>query len=110
MFEAERELTSDFVIIPVYSYVSKRLVDPHLRGWQDNVMDHHPTRHMFKLKSRQPGEPAAPAEVGAMPSDHLEGAGEAPVFDAPDPGVDSHEEAGPETGDAVMIEQEEGES
>jgi oligopeptide transport system substrate-binding protein len=110
MFEAERELTSDFVIIPVYSYVSKRLVDRHLRGWQDNVMDHHPTRHMFKLKSRQPGEPAAPVEAETMPSDHLEGAGEAPVFDAPDPGADSREETGPETDDDVMIDKEGGES
>lgn len=52
MFEAERELMTDNVIIPVYTYVTKRLVDPHLRGWHNNVMDHHPTRNMFKLKSR----------------------------------------------------------
>jgi oligopeptide transport system substrate-binding protein len=52
MFEAERVLMSDHVIIPVYTYVTKRLVDPHLRGWHNNVMDHHPTRNMFKLKSR----------------------------------------------------------
>ncbi len=52
MFEAERVLMTDHVIIPVYTYVTKRLVDPHLRGWHNNVMDHHPTRNMFKLKSR----------------------------------------------------------
>lgn len=52
MFEAERVLMSDHVIIPIYTYVSKRLVDPHLLGWQNNVMDHHATRNMFKLKSR----------------------------------------------------------
>jgi len=60
MFEAERVLMTDLVIIPVYTYVTKRLVDPHLRGWHNNVMDHHPTRNMFKLKSRpeaQAGEP-----------------------------------------------------
>ena len=59
MFEAERVLMTDNVIIPIYTYVTKRLVDPHLRGWQNNVMDHHPTRYMFKLKSREPGQRAA---------------------------------------------------
>ena len=52
MFEAERVLMTDNVIIPVFTYVTKRLVNPHLRGWENNVMDHHPTRNMFKLKSR----------------------------------------------------------
>ncbi|MBT8048017.1 MAG: peptide ABC transporter substrate-binding protein [Xanthomonadales bacterium] len=53
MFEAERVLMSDHVIIPIYTYVTKRLVNPHLRGWQSNVMDTHPTRYMFKLKARE---------------------------------------------------------
>ncbi len=53
MFEAERVLMSDHVIIPIFTYVTKRLVNPHLKGWQNNVMDHHPTRNMFKLKSRE---------------------------------------------------------
>ena len=53
MFEAERVLMTDNVVIPIYTYVTKRLVDPHLRGWHNNVMDHHPTRNMFKLKSRR---------------------------------------------------------
>lgn len=53
MFEAERVLMTDNVVIPIYTYVTKRLVNPHLKGWQNNVMDHHPTRNMFKLKSRE---------------------------------------------------------
>jgi oligopeptide transport system substrate-binding protein len=65
MFEAERTLLSDFVIIPIYTYVTKRLVDQHLRGWQTNVMDHHLTRHMFKLKSRIPGA-APPADQAVL--------------------------------------------
>lgn len=60
MFEAERVLMSDHVIIPIYTYVTKRLVNRHVRGWQNNVMDHHPTRNMFILKSRR-----TPAEGGA---------------------------------------------
>ena len=63
MFEAERTLLSDFVIIPVFSYVTKRLVDRHLRGWQNNVMDHHLTRHMFKLKSMEESAVDSPTEA-----------------------------------------------
>lgn len=63
MFEAERVLISDQVILPIYTYVTKRLVSTQLRGWQNNVMDHHPTRHMFKLRLSDPAtttaEPAA---------------------------------------------------
>jgi len=57
MFEAERVLISDHVIIPVFTYVTKRLVNPHLKGWQNNVMDHHPSRFMFMLKSLEPETP-----------------------------------------------------
>ncbi len=57
MFEAERVLMSDHVIIPVFTYVTKRLVNPRLKGWQNNVMDHHPSRDMFMLKSREPESP-----------------------------------------------------
>ena len=62
MFEAERVLMADSVIIPVYSYVTKRLVNPHLSGWQPNVMDHHLSRYMYKLKSRSGSAQAAAAE------------------------------------------------
>ncbi len=55
MFEAERTLMSDHVIIPIFTYVTKRLVDPHLKGWRNNVLDHHPTQNMFKLRSRPSG-------------------------------------------------------
>ncbi len=66
MFEAERVLLTDFAIIPIYSYVTKRLVDQHLQGWRNNVMDHHLTRYMFKLKSRQVGEAAVEKEETAI--------------------------------------------
>ena len=52
MTEAERMLLTDQVILPVFTYVSKRLVDPRLKGWQENVMDHHLTRHMYLLRER----------------------------------------------------------
>jgi oligopeptide transport system substrate-binding protein len=64
MFEAERMLMTDNVIIPVYTYVTKRLVSPQLKGWQNNVMDHHQTRHMFKLRLRGDGAQTEPVDEG----------------------------------------------
>jgi oligopeptide transport system substrate-binding protein len=52
MFEAERILLEDNPIIPVYTYVTKRLVNQHIKGWENNVMDHHRSRFMYRLKSK----------------------------------------------------------
>ena len=51
MAEAERIILADQVVLPVYGYVSKRLVDPRLYGWSPNVMDQHLTRHMALLRT-----------------------------------------------------------
>lgn len=60
MQETERLILADDPIIPVYTYVTRRLVDMHLRGWQDNVMDHHYSRYMYFLKSRSEQEQPSP--------------------------------------------------
>jgi len=52
MAEAERILLADQVILPVFVYVSKRLVDPTLKGWENNVMDRHLTRFMYLVKEQ----------------------------------------------------------
>ncbi|MBT8059987.1 MAG: peptide ABC transporter substrate-binding protein [Gammaproteobacteria bacterium] len=94
MFEAERVLMSDHVIIPIYTYVTKRLVNPHLRGWENNVMDHHQTRYMFLLRSRTAQDVAAQAPE---PAPESEGEARAAVSDdaeAPLP-VDTENEAEP---------------
>ncbi len=44
--EAERVLLADHAVIPLYFYVSKHLVRPNVRGWQDNVLDYHYSRHL----------------------------------------------------------------
>ena len=44
--EAERELLSDHVVIPLYFRVSKHLVSPDIRGWEDNVLDYHYSQHL----------------------------------------------------------------
>jgi len=68
MVEAERMLLQDNPIVPVYTYVTRRLVDQHVKGWQSNVMDHHLTRHMYKLKSAEPGGPA-PEDLTVQPEE-----------------------------------------
>jgi len=60
MVEAEKILLEDNPIIPVYTYVTKRLVDQHVKGWQNNVMDHHQSRYMYKLRSRGGDRDGAP--------------------------------------------------
>lgn len=44
--EAERILLGDHAVVPLYFYVSKHLVHPDVRGWQDNVLDYHYSRHL----------------------------------------------------------------
>ncbi len=38
---AERQLLADMPLIPLYFYVSKRLVKPWVGGYTPNIMDHH---------------------------------------------------------------------
>lgn len=44
LIEAEQHLLDRHVIIPLYFYVSRHLVDPRVHGWEDNVMDIHLSR------------------------------------------------------------------
>ena len=51
MFETERMLLAETPFVPVYTYVTKRMVNPRLKGWKSNVMDHHYSKDMFFLKA-----------------------------------------------------------
>ena len=44
--QAERVLLADHPVIPLYFFVSKHLVSPQVRGWQDNVLDYHYSQHL----------------------------------------------------------------
>lgn len=46
MQAAEKELLSDQPIIPLYFFVSKHMVKPYIRGFEDNVVDRHPSRYL----------------------------------------------------------------
>jgi oligopeptide transport system substrate-binding protein len=46
MEAAERIMLEDLPIIPIYHFVSKRLVKPWVLGWVDNIVDIHPSRYL----------------------------------------------------------------
>ena len=45
--QAERILMEELPIIPVYYYVSKNLVKPHVRGFYNNLQDIHPLSEIW---------------------------------------------------------------
>lgn len=46
MREAEQQLLDDYPIAPLYFFVSKHLVRPGISGFEDNVLDRHPSRFL----------------------------------------------------------------
>lgn len=44
--EAERIMLADHPTIPIYYFVSKHLVKPHVHGWGDNFLDYHYSQHL----------------------------------------------------------------
>ncbi len=48
MQQAESLLLQDLPIMPIYFYTTQHLINPAIKGWQDNVMDVHPSRFLEK--------------------------------------------------------------
>jgi len=48
--QAEKVLLEDLPILPIYAYVTSRLVKPWVGGYSPNIMDHHRTKNFFILK------------------------------------------------------------
>jgi len=46
MSEAEEILLNDYPIAPLYFYVSKHMVKPYVMGFEDNVLDRHPSKYL----------------------------------------------------------------
>jgi len=44
MAEAERILLADLPIMPIYFYSQQHMVADHVKGWEPNIMDYHPSR------------------------------------------------------------------
>ncbi|MGD8782943.1 MAG: peptide ABC transporter substrate-binding protein [Thioalkalispiraceae bacterium] len=45
--QAEALVLEDYPVIPIYYYMSKHLVKPYVGGYQDNIMDHHYSKHLY---------------------------------------------------------------
>jgi len=91
MFEAERMLLDETPFIPVYTYVTKRMVNPRLKGWESNVMDHHYSKDMFFLKAAT-NEPGVVKNEASVKTDEAEpvlvAAPETPVDESAVPASD----------------------
>ncbi|HSG64206.1 MAG TPA: peptide ABC transporter substrate-binding protein, partial [Gammaproteobacteria bacterium] len=48
--EAERILLEDMPILPLYFYVTAKLVKPWVGGYQSNIMDHHRSKDFYILE------------------------------------------------------------
>ncbi len=44
--EAESVLLEDYPIAPIYFFVSKHMVKPDISGFEDNVLDRHPSKYL----------------------------------------------------------------
>jgi oligopeptide transport system substrate-binding protein len=48
--QAERILLEDLPILPIYFYVTTKLMKPWVGGYQSNIMDHHRSKNFYILK------------------------------------------------------------
>src|SRR5690606_16580971 len=44
--EGEKILLDDLPIMPIYFYTTQRMVADYVKGWEDNIMDWHPSRYL----------------------------------------------------------------
>ena len=49
--DAESILMTELPIMPIYTYVSKSLVSPDVRGWYPNILDIHPYKNISLVSS-----------------------------------------------------------
>ena len=45
--QAERQMLDDVPLMPIYFYVSKHLVKPQVKGWEDNLLDYHYSKDLW---------------------------------------------------------------
>ena len=43
--DAEKVMLEDYPLMPIYFYVTKHLVKPHVKGFKSTIMDHNYSRH-----------------------------------------------------------------
>ncbi len=60
LHQAEALLLARMPYIPLMSYDAPNLVSPRLRGWDANILDHHPGRYVSKSSDTASGTDRAP--------------------------------------------------
>jgi oligopeptide transport system substrate-binding protein len=55
--QAERILMDELPIIPIYFYVSRNMVKPHVQGFRNNLQDNHPIRTVWIDQAVDPSNP-----------------------------------------------------
>ena len=50
--QAEKRLIDSHALIPVYYFVSKHLIKPYVKGYEENVMNHWPSKYMRLEKAQ----------------------------------------------------------
>ena len=50
--QAEQILTEQVPIIPIYTYTRNYLRSDDVREWHDNVLDHHPLKHVYLARDK----------------------------------------------------------
>lgn len=50
--QAEHILTEQVPIIPIYTYTRNYLRSDDVREWHDNVLDHHPLKHVYLARDK----------------------------------------------------------
>lgn len=47
LHDAEKIFVEEFALIPIYHYVTKRMINPKVKGYELNVMDHSRSKYMW---------------------------------------------------------------
>lgn len=50
--QAEQILAVEVPIIPIYTYTRNYLRSNDMKGWHDNVLDHHPLKHVYLKRDK----------------------------------------------------------
>ena len=53
--DAEAILLTEMPIIPLFYYTKLTLVDPCVKGWYTNILDHHPLKYVYLQCPHSPG-------------------------------------------------------
>ena len=51
--QAEKILIDESPIIPIYTYTTKHLLSPQVKGWARNILDHYPYKRLYIEKTQE---------------------------------------------------------